>query len=131
MELDIKIILALVSVAVSSLIALTTGWVIMQTRVKSLTEKVDKFEENKGKGLKEMEGRLTKHLDELHEHFDHEVEKLRGNIATLFGKTDRINDTFGDTRVVLTAMAGKLGNPGNDKVMIEMIQDIGRKRNGR
>lgn len=131
MELDIKTMLQVGSMLVG--LGVLWGWVKfgIAPRVLDCKERMDKFEESKGQALIQTEERLVKKIEGVHDHIDEDTAAIRKNIGVVFGKLDRVNDAIGDTKIVLTVMAGKMGNPGNDKEIIDMIRDIGRKQNGR
>ena len=107
--------------------SLVSGWTYMKAKLSVHDEKIA----NKGKAIKESEERVLIKLKEMDEHFEEDITRLGRNQKTIFDKLDRFADSMGDLRVVLTVMAGRMGNPGNDKELIEMIRDIGKKRNGR
>lgn len=137
MELDIR-----TTLAVATLFAVILGnYFYLKFHSKQLKIDIDKNEV----ADKERETKLTKKIDDLGKaagsnikNLRADIEKdttaLRDNLKTIFSKLDMLSDNhanaIGDLRVVLTVMAGKL-NPGNDKALIEMIRDIGKKHNGR
>lgn len=117
---------------------LVSGWTYMRIKLSTHDEKIaakgkaiETLAENVSTDRKESEERILTKLKEMDEHFDGDIIRLSKNQRTIFDKLDRFADSMGDLRVVLTVMAGRMGNPGNDKELIEMIRDIGKKRNGR
>lgn len=119
MELDIR-----TAIAIVVLLAVIFGnYFYLKFHGKQLKIDIDKNEI----ADKEREKSLAKKIDDL-------GKSIRSDVKTIFGKLDVLSDNHanavGDLRVVLTVMAGKL-NPGNDKELIEMIRDIGKKHNGR
>lgn len=109
------------------------GWVKfgIAPRVVECMKRMDKFEDSKGEALAQVEERLVKKIEGVHRHIDEDTASIRNNIGVLFGKLDRSVEATGDTKIVLTYMASKVGNPGNDKELIDLIRDIGKKKNGR
>ena len=126
MELDIR-----TTIAVATLFAVVLGnYFYLKFHTRQLKIDIDKNEA----ADKEREEKLTKKIDDLGDDIDSNIGNLRTTLGTIFEKRDMLSDNhanaIGDLRVVLTVMAGKL-NPGNDKALIEMIRDIGKKHNGR
>lgn len=109
------------------LLAAGSAWAVVRVTLKFHARDLERVR----KGTEDMETRISKKIDDLGEHIEEDITGLRGNIKTLFDKYDGVKDAIGDMKLVLTVMAGKVGNPGNDKELIEMIRVIGKKRNGR
>ena len=123
-QLDVKFIIQV-------LFPLIVGGAVGWAYIKFTLAQVQKDIEDNKQSDAESEGRIIQRLDEVHNHLEEDVNKVRESIKLLFEKHDRHADAFGDIRVVLTHMASKFANPHVDRELLDMIRDIGKKKNGR